>query len=66
MSCFGNGRLVGQATAAGLVPDPDAWLLALVDAGMAAGLPEKRTADNVRRGYALGLTEQLDQGVSDE
>lgn len=65
-SCYGNGRLVGQATAAGLVPDPDAWLLAFVDAGMAAGLPEKRAADNVRRGYALGLTEQLDQGVSDD
>jgi len=64
MSCFGNGRFVGQATAAGYVRDPDGWLRAIEQAGMAAGLPRHRAESNVRRGYAVGATEPLNPEVT--
>jgi hypothetical protein len=60
MSAFGNARLVGQAEAAGVCADPAGWLRAIEDAGCAAGLPRRRCADNVKRGHAKGLTEQLE------
>lgn len=65
MSCFGNGRLVGQAEAAGYVGSAEAWLAAIEQAGVAAGLPSARARSNVRRGYTMGLTEALSDEVFD-
>lgn len=65
MSCFGNGRFVGQADAAGLISSAEAWLSAIEQAGVAAGLPSARARSNVRRGYTVGLNEPLSDEVID-
>ena len=65
MSCFGNGRFVGQAEAAGYVINAEGWLAALEQAGVAAGLPAGRARSNVRRGYTTGLGEPLADEVFD-
>jgi hypothetical protein len=61
MSCYGNGRKVGQAEASGWITSPGDWLDAFVAAGRAAGLDEGRARASVQRGYAKGLTEAWEE-----